>query len=100
MKPIVVIEDSTIARMVQDEKFTSALPCLSGQKDAIMPASTGCGSCAKARADKQRAALRAIKTCLSGMSQENRIKLKELLDAAQVKVVSVSATGQTLTTTF
>ena len=97
--PIVVIEDSTIARMVQDPAFAS-LPCFAGKIESVLPKATGCGSCAKAAAAKQKETLRQIKTCLAHIGPEDRAKLKELLNADKVKVISISATGQTLTTTY
>lgn len=99
MLPIVVIEDSTIAKMVQDANFAD-IPCLANKKEAVLPAGTGCGSCAKARATKQKETLREIKTCLSQIGLEDRRKLKELLNTEKIKIISVSHTGQALTTIY
>lgn len=99
MAKVAVIEDATIARMVSDPAFAD-IPCLANKKDIVLPGHTGCGSCAKARAEKQKQALRDIKTCLATMSPENRTKLKTLLAVDQIKIVSISHTGQTLTTTY
>lgn len=100
MHEIVVIEDSTIASMAQDPRFTSLLPCLQNQAAALLPKGTDCGSCARARAAAQRAALANIKTCLSSLSQDKQNALKELLDTKLIKVVAVTHTGQISTTTF
>jgi hypothetical protein len=97
--PLVVIEDSTIARMVQDPAFSS-FPCLAGKSESVMPKATGCGSCAKAAATKQKEALRQIKACLAHIGPEDRAKLKTLLNADKIKVISISATGQVLTTSY
>lgn len=99
MAKTVVIEDSTIARMVSDAAF-AVIPCLANKKDILLPGNTGCGSCAKARAEKQKQALRDIKTCLATMSPENRATIKQLLGADQIKIVSASHTGQVLTVTY
>lgn len=99
MAKIVVIEDATIARMVSDPAF-AVIPCLANKKDIVLPGQTGCGSCAKARAEKQKQALRDIKVCLATMTPENRAAIKKLLDAEQIKIVSASHTGQLLTVTY
>lgn len=99
MLPILVIEDSTIAKMVQDPAFAD-IPCLANKKDAVLPANTGCGSCAKSRATKQRETLREIKTCLSHLGAGDREKLKTLLNTAKIKIIAVSHTGQALTTVY
>ena len=99
MAKVVVIEDATIARMVSDPAFAS-IPCLAGKKEIVLPGATGCGSCAKARAEKQKQAIRDIKTCLATMSPEHRTNIKKLLDAEQIKIISASHTGQLLTVTY
>jgi hypothetical protein len=101
MHEIVVIEDSTIASMVRDPRFTAAIPCLQNQQAIVQPqAAGGCGSCARKREAAQRAALANIKMCLSGLSQDKKNELKQLLDAKQVKVVFATVSGQIATTTF
>jgi hypothetical protein len=100
MREIVVIEDSTIAAMVNDEKFTAAIPCLFNQKTAIAPAKTGCGACARRRADAQRTALANIKNCLVSLSAEKKEELKRLLDTKSITIVQASATGQISQVTF
>lgn len=100
MQEFVVIEDSTIAAMVNDISFSSAIPCLFNQKAAISAPATGCGSCARRRAEGQRAALRNIKECLIGLSEEKKAELKTLLNTKQVKITLSSATGQIHQVTF
>jgi hypothetical protein len=100
MQEFVVIEDSTIAAMVNDSRFSAAIPCLFNQKAAIAPATSGCGSCARRRAEAQRAALKNIKECLTGLSEEKKAELKALLDTKQVKITLTSTTGQIRQVTF
>lgn len=100
MKELVVIEDSTIASMARDATFTASIPCLLNQQAVLTPANTGCGSCARRKAETQRAALATIKACLAGMSLEKKNELKTLLDTKQVKVVFTTPTGQVSYTTF
>jgi len=99
MANTVVIEDATIARMVSDDAF-AGIPCLANKKNALLPGATSCGSCAKARATKQKQTLREIKSCLATLSPEHRAELKKLLNADQLKIVSISHTGQVTTTVF
>jgi formate dehydrogenase assembly factor FdhD len=94
MQEFIVIEDSTIAAMVNDSRFNTAIPCLFNQKSAIASSATGCGSCARRRAEAQRAALKNIKECLIGLSPEKMTELKSLLDTKQIKITLSSATGQ------
>jgi hypothetical protein len=100
MQEIVVIEDSTIAAMASNVKFTDAIPCLQNQAAALKPVNTGCGACARRQAEGQRQALANIKTCLAGLSDDKKEELKKLLNTKQVKVVFVSATGQVSSVTF
>jgi hypothetical protein len=100
MQEIVVIEDSTIVSMANDARFTDAIPCLQNQQANLQPANTGCGSCARKRLAAQRSALANIKTCLAGLSQDKKNELKQLLNTKQIKVVSITATGQIATITF
>jgi len=101
MQEIVVIEDSTIASMISDPRFTAAIPCLQNQQAVLQQQGAGgCGACARKRAANQRAALANIKMCLSGLSQDKKNELKQLLDTKQIKVVFATASGQIATTTF
>jgi hypothetical protein len=100
MRDLVIIEDSTIATMVADAKFAAAIPCLFNQKAIISPSKTGCGSCARRKAEAQRAALANIKNCLVSLSAEKKEELKQLLGTKQVTIVQVSATGQVSQITF
>jgi hypothetical protein len=100
MTDMVVIEDSTIVSMVNDARFNQAIPCLINQSGSVIPAATGCGSCARKRAEGARQAIRRVKECLAGMSSEKKTELKQLLGAQQVKVVFANATGQITTITF
>lgn len=100
MHTLVVIEDATIASMINDTKFTSEIPCLQNQASVFRASGGGCGACARRRQEAQRQALSNIKTCLAGLAPDKKAKLKELLDTQQVKLVFVSATGQVSSITF
>lgn len=100
MADTVVIEDSTIISMVNDERFNKTIPCLMNQAGNVIPAPTGCGSCARKRAEGARQAIGRVKACLADMSAEKKSELKQLLNAQTVKVVFATATGQISTITF
>lgn len=100
MRDMVIVEDSTILSMVNNEKFTAEFPCLQNQAAALAPSSTGCGACARRRQEAQKRALATIKTCLGGLDSAGQQKLKELLDTKQVKLVFISETGQVSSITF
>lgn len=100
MQDMVVIEDNTIVSMVSDARFNTTIPCLMNQTGAVIPAPTGCGSCARKRAEGARQAIGRVKACLADMSAEKKNELKQLLNAQHVKVVFATATGQISTVTF
>ena len=100
MRDLVVLEDSTIAEMVRNDKFVNAIPCLVNQAQIIAPKSTGCGACARKRAEQQKNAFARIKTCLAGLSAAKKTELKELLDAKNIRLVFATATGQISNITF
>lgn len=100
MQDMVVIEDSTIVSMATDERFNKTIPCLMNQAGSVVPAPTGCGSCARKRAEGARQAIARVKSCLADMSTEKKTELKQLLNAQKVKVVFATATGQISTVTF
>jgi hypothetical protein len=100
MVDMLVIEDSTIASMVQKPEFVNAIPCLVNQKSVVVPSHTGCGSCARRKSEAQRSAIANIKTCLIGLSSEKKAELKTLLNTKQVKIAFSTASGQVTFATF
>lgn len=100
MTDLVVIEDSTIVSMAGDERFNKTIPCLMNQAGSVVAAPTGCGSCARKRAEAARQAIGRVKSCLADMSTEKKNELKQLLNAKYVKVVFATSTGQVSTVTF
>lgn len=100
MQDMVVIEDSTIVSMATDERFNTVIPCLMNQSGQVIPAPTGCGSCARKRQEGARQAIGRVKACLADMSSEKKNELKQLLNAQHVKVVFATTTGQISSITF
>ena len=100
MHELVVIEDSTIATMAKDPRF-SGIPCVTNQPLLTLTSATSsCGSCARKKLETQRAALSKAKSCLANLSLEKKNELKSLLNAKLVRVIFKSATGQVSTVTF
>lgn len=100
MRDLVVLEDSTIASMIQDPAYSEVVPCFHNKKDIFRATSSGCGMCAQKRQEKRRSALAQIKSCLAGMSQDKKNQLKKLLDASKVRVVYVNTSGKVVQLTF
>jgi hypothetical protein len=100
MSDTIVIEDSTIVSMVNDERFNKTIPCLMNQAGSVIPAPTGCGSCARKRAEAARQAIGRVKACIVDMSVDKKNELKQLLNAQKIKLVFATATGQISTVTF
>lgn len=100
MPTIVVIEDSTIASMIMNQKLADSIPCLTNKRGLLGNASNGCGSCARKRQQKVREEYAKIKTCLAAMSPEKKQELKKHLNAEQIRVVFSGATGKTTQMTF
>jgi hypothetical protein len=99
MTDLAVIEDSTILTMLQDRRFSDAIPCLFN-KSEVFRTHTGCGSCARKRQEKQRSEMAKIKSCLAALSPEKKTALKQLLGAKKIRVVFVNPTGQVVQLTF
>lgn len=99
MSDLVVIEDSTIMTLLQDRRFTDAIPCLFNKLE-IFRHNTGCGSCARKRQEKQRSEMAKIKSCLAALSPDKKTTLKQLLGAKKVRVLFVNPAGQVVQLTF
>lgn len=97
---VVTIEDSTIFTMLNDPKMAAEIPCLIGKRDIFRNTNTGCGACAKKKQARRREELARIKTCLAALSTEKKNLLKQWLNAAQIRVVYISAGGKVTQMTF
>jgi len=101
MPRLVIIEDGTILRMINDAQLSASIPCLYGKRNAFKTTGGGgCGSCARKRASTQRIALNQIKTCLGGLSLEKRQLLKNWLGAEDARVVYTNNAGQVVQINF
>lgn len=102
MSNIVVIEDATIFRMINDDKLAASIPCLYGKKSAFKNAAAtgGCSACSRKRAANRRADMNQIKTCLSGLSAEKRAEIKNWLGAEKARVMYTNTAGQVVQVNF
>jgi hypothetical protein len=99
MTQLVVIDDSTILSLMQDNSLSAQIPCLYNKKD-IFKTGTGCGACARKKQARQRSEMSKIKMCLAGLSVEKKNLLRQKLNAEQVRIFYVDAGGKTVQLTF
>lgn len=100
MASIVVIEDSTIASLIMNQKIADSIPCLTNKRGLLGNAGNGCGSCARKRQQKVREEYAKIKSCLAALSPEKKAELKKHLNAEQIRVVFANNAGKTVQMTF
>lgn len=100
MNRVVTISDSTIMQLVADAALASAIPCFMGKKDIFQSKATGCGMCQKKREQKIRKELATIKTCIAGLSAEAKLKIKQKLNADEVRIVYTNLAGKVVQLTF
>ncbi len=97
-RKLVVVEDGTIASMAGNAAFLAEFPFLASLRDAAVPKCGGCKSSSQARA---RADLfGAAKRTLAGMASDKKRKLKELLNAQQVRITYKTAANRIVALTF
>ena len=73
MPNLVVIEDGTVFRMINDDMLAAQIPCLYGKKTIFKQlGGGGCSSCARKREANRRKDMNQIKTCLTGLSEIGR----------------------------
>lgn len=90
----VVIEDSTILSLINNDKVASQIPCFTNKKDIFTGIKGGCGSCARKRMKKQQEEMAKIKSCLIALSPEKKELLRTVLNAQQLVVVYTNSAGQ------
>ena len=100
MTQLVVVDDSLLLSLMQDNVFAAKIPCLYNKKEIFRSAAGGCGSCAQKRQARQKHEMAAIKMCLAGMSPEKKAEFKQRLNAEQARIVYVDAAGKIVQMTF
>ena len=83
-RPLVVIEDSLLQAMATNADIRREFPFLAAATRA-QPRSTGCGSCSR-RTATQNAVISRVKQQLAGLDDSKKRRLKDLLNARQVRV--------------
>lgn len=100
MAQLVVVDDGLILSLLNDNEFSAKIPCLLNKKEIFRAAAGGCGSCARKRQDRQKREMATIKMCLAGMSVEKKAELKTKLNADQVRILYIDASGKVVQLTF
>ena len=90
----VVIEDSTILSLINNDKIASQIPCFTNKKNTFTAIKGGCGACARRRMKKQQEEMAKVKSCLISLSPEKKELLKTVLNAQQLVVVYTNNAGQ------
>ena len=85
-KKLVVIEESLIISMANDKRFTKEFPFLSSLATYNGANGGGCGGCGKGSSSDRAVALTSAKQTLAGMGDNKKRKLKELLNAKQIRI--------------
>jgi hypothetical protein len=80
---LVVVEDGLLTTMANSPQYVSLFPFLAALQGKKKPG--GCGSCSK-DAQNRVQVYNAAKAAIAGMAVENKRKLKELLNAKEVRV--------------
>lgn len=85
VRKLVVIEDSMILSMSQNQQFLSEFPFLAGIGRATVAKKGGCSAC---RGNRDRAqVLNAAKAAIAGMSADKKKKLLRLLNTEKVRII-------------
>lgn len=85
VRKLVIIEESLLSTMAHNPVYLKEFPFLKAIQGQA--ARTGCGSCGSRAADTSRATVfTSAKQVLASMADDKRRKLKQLLNAQQVRV--------------
>lgn len=96
-RPLVVLEEAAITALAVNPKAAAEFPVLGAVKTAARAGGCGrCGAAARARAR----VFQDVKQALAGMDASRKRRLKELLNAAKVRLVFRTAGGRVQTLTF
>ena len=96
-RQVLVIENSTIDAMVANEAFRHQFPHLASMVKPKPP--TGCGRCRQ----RQRATLveyREFKRTLVAMPPQDKLRFKQFMDCAQVRVVHLNPENRLVDQSF
>lgn len=97
-RKLVVIEDSMVLSMAQNQQYLGEFPFLQGLAQAAVRRGRGCGRCGSA--NKERAqVLNAAKAAIAGMSPEKKKRMMKLLNTEKMRVIFMSG-GKTVSQTI
>ncbi len=96
---LMVLEESALRSMAATAKFVTAFPFLAVLNSSPpAPAGRGgCGGCQKNRAATQQ--MNQVKLAISGMSADDKVRLKEMLGAQRARV-TYNQNGRVVEKTF
>lgn len=96
---LLVLEDTHFRTMMNDVKFVAAFPCLASAQKTLTK-TTSCTPCEARRLRTTGTdALGVARKCLAGLSKEGKTKLKSMLGARQIRIISRSG-GRVVKLTF
>ena len=86
VRKLVVIEESLLVSMAQNQKFTKEFPFLKGLA-RYAASKGGCGGCGANRSNSTKATVYTqAKQTIAGMGDVKKRALKKLLNAAKVRI--------------
>lgn len=97
VRKLVVIEDSVVLSMAQNQSYLAHFPFLAGLTAAAKKKG-GCGGCGSGNKDRGLV-LNAAKATIAGMSKEKKQQLLKLLNAEKIRV-SYNDGARTITKTI
>lgn len=86
VRKLVVVEDSLILSMAQNQQFVSEFPFLQGLAAAATRRAGGCGRCGAANKERGQV-LNAAKAAVAAMSGEKKKRMLKLLNAEKMRVI-------------
>lgn len=102
---LLVIDDRMLKSMMEDPRYLAAFPCLAtGRRQLdtnVARAPKDCGRCGKkTKADVRADVILSVRSCITGMSLQQRNEFKRLANAKQVRVLRTNPKGGTVRITF
>lgn len=98
IRKLVVIEDSMVLSMAQNQQYLGEFPFLQGLAQAAARKPRGCGGCGGANKERGQV-LNAAKAAIAGMSPEKKKRMLKLLNAEKMRVIFMSG-GKTVAQTI
>lgn len=97
-RKLVVIEEGTLTSMAGNAAFLAEFPFLATLVQKTQRRG-GCGGCGKAAQERARI-FGAAKTALAGLASDKKRRLKELLNAQQVRITYKTPANKVVALTF